>query len=192
MNAKVGVLVGVLILIILTTGGFMFFQNMSKPMPGSSSNSPGSIKDTLMAAGNMECNYTDEDGRQTTAYIKNGKVRANITSSNQNENGSVIFVDNTIYIWNSQGAFKMQIPEQTLNQDLSQNPALNQKEDLINSIEKYKQFCKSTNPNDSLFTLPSNLDFKDFSQMMKGFPTGTSGSDNSQVPSQEQVEQMMQ
>lgn len=193
MNAKIGIIVGVIVVIILGVGGFMLFQNANKAMtPGTPQNNTGSVKDLLTGAGNMECNYKDEDGRETHAYIKNGKVRAEIVSTNSSENGSVIFADDTIYIWNAQGAFKMQIPDETMNQDLSQNQAFSQKEDLMESLEKYKESCKSANPDDSLFTPPANVNFQDFSQMMQGLPTGTPSSDNSQMPSQDQIEQMMQ
>lgn len=192
MNAKVGIIIAVIAVIILGAGGYMFFQSMNKTAaPGSSSNTSNSIKDALTSAGNLECDYADEEGRVTNAYIENGNVRADITSSNVKENSSVIVRDNTFYIWNSQGAFMMKIPEETMNQDLSQNQALSQKEDIMESIEKYKELCKNANPDDSLFIPPANIRFQDFSQIMQGVPTGTS-SDNSQVLNQKQIEKMMQ
>ena len=78
------------------------------------------------------------------------------------------------------------------NQDLSQNQALNQKEEIMGELQKYKESCKKANPDDLLFTPPANVEFKDFSEMLKTVPSGSSDSTNTQVPNQEQIENLMQ
>jgi hypothetical protein len=189
MNSRVKIIAAVVAVALLGVGGFMFLQNKNSGVPGPLSNG-SSMKDSIMGMGSMECNYTDEEGRATKTFIKNGKVRAEITSSKANENGNVIFANETIYIWNNQGAFMMKVPKETID-DVSQNQAFSQKEDLMESIEKYKESCKSANPADSLFTPPANIQFKDFSEMMKMMPSGAP-TGNSQAPTQEDIEQMMQ
>ncbi len=156
----------------------------------------GTINDALNSSVSMKCEYTDEEGRKTTAYIKNGMVRTEILASNPEESGNVIVRDNVMYTWNDKSAFKMELPDgkdlETMKESIPQEYQASRAslQDVVSSLERYKDFCKPATVADALFTLPANVTFQDVSSMMGGF--------EQEVPegalqySQEDLERMME
>ena len=182
------VIIAIVVILILGGGAAFFFQNQNKM---SGKDAITSIKDTLTKSASMECNYTDEQGRTSKAYIKNGSIRADITAKNSKESGSVIVTDKKIYFWNSEGGFMMEVPDvtKTPSQTEGSNQGLSQKEELMRDLDKYKDYCKNASVSDSLFTPPTDVKFQDYSQMMNQLaPTIGAGAGMSE----EQVKQYMQ
>ncbi|HSX40001.1 MAG TPA: hypothetical protein VLF68_00100 [Candidatus Saccharimonadales bacterium] len=192
------IIVAVVVLLVLG-GGYMFLKN-SKSAPASSTTATstsgnsggvfGSIKDALSKSVSLQCDFTDETGRKTVSYIKNGAIRADVTGQTAQENGSVIMKDNKMWVWNGQTGFMMDLSSADKG-NAGQNQAVSQQEEVMNSLEKYKSSCKPAVVADSLFATPSNVKFQDMSQMMKGVPTGMPSGMPSGT-SQQQQQQMQQ
>lgn len=166
----------ILALVLLIGGGaFFYLSNSKKGTPSSSSSNPventfSSIKDALSKSVSLQCNFTDETGRKTTSYIKNGAVRADIEAQNEEESGSVIIKDKKMYFWSKESAFMMDLSSTEVTetpQNGSQNQGQNQENDLMAGLEKYKESCKPAVVSDAQFSPPSDVKFQDFSQMMK-------------------------
>ena len=174
------------LVVILLVGGGVGFVVMSKKgtpaTPGTSQTSTTggnvftSIKDALSKSLSLECMFTDEDGRQTKAYVKAGAVRSDFTGKIANESGSVIMKDKKIYFWNAQGGFMMEVPEET---PAAGEPTTKETPggvgDIMETMEQYKESCKPAVVADSLFTPPANITFQDFSQMMQQAAPGAAG-----------------
>lgn len=178
MNIKV--IGAIVVLVLLLGGGYMVMSKRTSspasPTQTGAGNVFSSIKDALSKSLSLECSFTDEQGRQTKSYIKNGAVRADFTGANANESGSVIMKDKKIYFWNAQGGFMMTEPEVTPGapQQTSSEKTPGNVGDMVSTMEKYKNSCKPSVVSDSLFTPPTNVTFQDFSKMMQG-PSGTGG-----------------
>lgn len=197
MNRNLLIAGAVVILIILGAGALMFMNKnkSTNTLPEASNtdqkpNVISSIRDALTGGVSIECAFSDEQGRTTKSYIKNGMVRADITSTKPEESGSTIVKDKKIYFWNSKGGFVMEIPDVTVTPGAgTANPtgALNQDE-LIASMEKYKENCKTASVSDALFTIPSDVKFQDLSSLIKTVPSGKA---TSPVVDQKQVEELI-
>lgn len=161
--------------IVLVFAGFAFYfmsskKNATGPLGSTKDgNVFTSIKDALSKSVSLECTFSDESGRKTTSYIKNGAIRADIVSSVADESGSVIVKDNKTYFWNNKGGFVMTVSDKDTTSDTAGgNPAQSQGDNLMQDLEQYKDSCKPSVVSDSLFTPPSDVKFTDLSEMLKG------------------------
>ncbi len=176
MNQKV--LIAVVLFVLLGGGGYMVLSKKSSsgsPATSSGGNVFTSIKDALSKSLSLECTFTDEGGRQTKSYLKNGAVRADITAKDPKESGSVIVKSKTMYFWNGKTGFTMLIPEETgTPKQTGAKETTPEGANIVESMEKNKESCKPAVVSDSLFTPPADVVFQDFSKMMQ-LPTGAQG-----------------
>src|SRR5688572_4232873 len=98
MSKQMIVIVAVVLLAIIGAGAYMLMgKNDSNSLPSTSSNSDdssgvfGSIQEAISKSVSLQCEYTDESGMKTTAYISGGSVRADMTGGA--EASSVIMKD---------------------------------------------------------------------------------------------------
>ena len=160
----------IIIVVILLIGGgvFLFMNNQQSPLtPSSSTNAITSIKDVLQQSQSISCNYTDERGRESKVYIKNGAVRSDYTSSSVEDTGSAIIKNNTMYVWNGKEGFIMELPEASVTPAQGQERVKAEKDAYLADLEKYKQYCKKDTVADSLFTPPADVTFTNYSQMIE-------------------------
>lgn len=178
---KPGVVIAIIVglLIIGAGGAYLVMRHTNTPMQSASKVAPtssgmfSSIQDAIARSINLRCDYTYND-IHTVAYIKNGEIRSDVTSStNPQANGSVIIKvkDKKIYYWNSQGGFVMDMPEMTVTPNPTTGSTGSSASNTMSDLEKYKESCKSATVADSLFVLPANIAFKDMSQMIHAMPT---------------------
>lgn len=144
-----------------------------------------SIKDALARSLSLECKFTDDAGRVTASFIKNGAIRSDITSSKASESGSVIIKDKKMYFWNKTSAITMEIPDVTVTPGATGNQA----QDTLNSLEKYKQYCRAANVSDAIFTPPADVKFQDLSSMLKRVPSGKAVTSADQKKIEEAIKQ---
>ncbi len=169
---------------------FLLSRNkMVNLSPSGSDNAFTSIQDALSKSISLECEFTDESGRITKSYIKNGAVRADFTSQNAEESGSVIMKDKKMYFWNSKGGYTMELPDD-VKTDTTTGETESQGSDILKAMEEFKDKCKPAVVSDSLFTPPTDVTFTDMSKLI---PTGAS-QNGSQTPqmSQEEIQKYMQ
>lgn len=145
---------------------FFFLQNKSGT--SEQANVITSIKDALSQSVSMECTYTDEEGRQSKAYIKNGAIRSDYTGADEEESGSMIVTEKKMYMWSGKEGYMMDIPEVTpTEEEQTVSESIAQKDEVVADLEKYKESCKPAVLLDSLFTPPADVNFQDYSQMME-------------------------
>lgn len=202
MNAKMGIIIGIVVIILLGIVGFLLFQGKNTAQKDNSTAAPKtgetstfkSLQDIFTNKSlSLMCDYSDPEGRKTTTYIKGGMVRTDIVSTNPQESGSVIVKDNTMYFWNATSGITMKFnPEDIANAQNGTTQSA-QGQQSLQDLEKYKKSCKTSVVNDSLFTPPSTVKFQDMSSMMKMIPSGgatANGAGNS-APTQEEIEALM-
>ncbi|MFA5770273.1 MAG: hypothetical protein WC894_02150 [Patescibacteria group bacterium] len=173
------------ILLILGVGGY-FYMNSKGAVPkaplgtanSTNTNVFTSIKDALSQSLSLKCVYQDEQGIQTTTYIKGGAVRVSMEGAKEKDQpNSIILKDKKMYMWNevSKTGFTFTItePEVTPGTTLPETAA-NKDESLLAGIEKYKDSCKTTVIADSFFTIPTDVKFQDMSAFTENL--------NKQVP----------
>lgn len=210
---KLPVILAVIIILILAgIGGYMIFGNksiqkqvasdttstVSSPSP-TSGNVISSIKEALAGSQSLQCDFTDEDGRKTTSYMKSGAIRTEFIALDPKQSGSMIMKDKKIYFWNGKTGTIMTFDITTIAENITpQTPKTspvtntNQKpEDLVASLEKYKESCKPATVDDALFSPPADVKFTDLSAMIK---TGSQTIPSGAIPSvsEEQIKALQQ
>lgn len=168
-------------ILILVVAGlvFAYFQNSKKSpvadkagTPQSETTTVASLQDALTKSGSVSCAY-DISGVNYKTYIKNGKVRSEVTSPDAKMSQSVLMIDKKIYFWNAQGAFVMEVPDITVTPQANTGTSgVSKKDEMMAQIEQYKESCTAGPIDDSLFVLPAGVKFEDYSAMMPKNPTG--------------------
>lgn len=174
-------LIPVIVILLLALGvGFFIFSNKTKTsqngivsqnqQSGGQGNIITSIRDAMMKSMSLKCEYPDEKGNTVTTYIKGENVRVMGFASEQNAGqGQILMKDKKMYMWDKT---KKQGTVIDLNVKVtpgaeSTTEQADQKEGTIEELEKYKDYCKTEAVADSLFEVPSGIEFVDFAKQMK-------------------------
>lgn len=159
-----------------------------------------SIKDALSKSVSLKCSFTDEQGRVTESFVKNGAVRTNYTAQDPQDSGSMIMKDNKMYAWNAKNeGWMMEIQPEMKDTVTAEAKQMNDRskgtaswDETMAAMEKYKESCKTAVVDDTMFTPPSTVTFQDYSkmmnEMMKAMPTGNSADDVQKMMQQYQSE----
>ena len=134
----------------------------------------GSVQDLLTCGKSLKCVYSidNERGKATgVIYVSGNKIRSEVeiveNAGKKMEVDSII-ADNWMYTWNSlmSGGTKMNIKEMQseTGEDYSQNE---NEADKMREEMDYK--CRPWIPDNSKFTVPSDVEFRDLTEMMQGF-----------------------
>ena len=174
-------LIPVIVILLLALGvGFFVFSNKTKTsqpgvvsqnqQSGGKGNIITSIRDAMMKSMSLKCEYPDEKGNTVTTYVKGENVRIMGFASEQNAGqGHILMRDKKMYMWDET---KKQGTVIDLNVEVTPGAETNteqadQKEETIEELEKYKDYCKTEVVADSLFEVPSGIEFVDFAKQMK-------------------------
>lgn len=187
MNKKI-VLIGVLAL-MLVVGGVSYSRlksgKFSFSSPSSSPKSEGafsSIKDALSKSISLSCEFTDDTGRITKSYIKNGAVRiTNKGRDTNNQAGEVIIKGKVMHVWDEktkQGFVYESEEEPDSSTSSSGNYNSSDGSSYLSMIDKYKDYCKVQAVEDSLFTIPEDVKFQDMSQFLKNIKSSMPSTPN--------------
>lgn len=189
-------LIVLLVLGLLGVGGYFYMNSkgMTPKLPGAmmGNNSSGggnvftSIKDALSQSLSLKCVYKDEQGVESTTYIKGGAVRVMMSGTTDNEQpNNIIMKDKKMHMWSdvSKTGFTFAIeepkdvspfPTSGETPDTEDKSGTDQSESLLATIEKYKDACKAEVVADSMFAVPTDVTFQDMNalqeQMMKDIP----------------------
>ncbi len=177
MKKYLSIIIVVVILIVI--GVFAYFNNSSQQgslteqAKTESNNLFSSIKDAMSKSLSLKCEYQGVEGK-TTTYVKGEKVRV-ITETTGAEAtiANLIFKDNKMWVWNEgeKEGFLFEIDNQDVDEqeDLS---GQSNREEIIEELEQYKDQCSTAVIQESMFTPPSDVTFKNLSnlqeEMMKG------------------------
>lgn len=165
-------LIIVAVVIIVLLGAWFLFMRGGASNPLSPQTPQEQIENALTGSGSVMCEYTTDTGETVTAYVKDGKIRTDMTGGPE---GSVSFllVDKMSYTWNQDTKEGMQymIPDVTPGEEVevdetmeSETPDAN---DFQDQIEQYKESCTNQNVDDSMFVVPADVNFVDYSMMMQ-------------------------
>lgn len=168
------------VLLLIVVG---FFLNGTRKSGTSLLNKPAgnvfnSIQDALSKSLSLKCVYKDEQGVQTTTYIKGGAVRVIMEGIKDKEQpNTIILKDKKMYMWNeiSKTGFTYTITEPKVTPGQVTENSGNKNESVLAEIEKYKDSCKTEGIADLFFVPPADVKFQDMSafteNLMKQVPT---------------------
>jgi hypothetical protein len=116
----------------------------------------GFVRKNVGKAVYLQCDYSDENGKQQIAYIKNSATRIDGVETKSGV-WSVLIRDKMIWMWK---------PEETagLFLDLTQDIITDKKnkinpKEIVEKIEYQKQNCSPAIISDEKFELPENIEF---------------------------------
>lgn len=169
------------VLFLLGIGGYFFMSSKG----AKTSNVFTSIQDALSKSLSLKCLYKDEQGIQTTTYIKGGSVRVLMEGIKDKEQPSTIILkDKKMYMWNeiSKTGFTYTITEPEVTPGTESPKVDNKDASVLAGIEKYKDSCKTEVVADSFFVPPADVKFQDMSafteSLQKQVPTTGAGDQN--------------
>jgi hypothetical protein len=178
MNKKL--LVAILIVVLISAGivGYFTTQNKKAATTTSTQNNqqaqtaptaaiPDFVK-AMQGAGSVKCTYTYSDVT-TTSYIKDGKVRTEMTSKGVTNNS--IMVNKVVYSWATGQKTGMMIDTTVLTASVTPGatgtPSYKDLDSLKNDLESYKPQCSNEVIADPMFEKPAGVTFTDYSKMMQ-------------------------
>lgn len=163
------------VVIIVAVGAFLFINNSSNNTSSSNNNdSLGSEAEQLVmsafeGAGSVKCTYHDEVS-MGTFYVKNGMVRAETTSpEEQGQDGNFILKNDTVWIWQTgatEGYMMTNISKYQSDPNVPDGYSVDE-ESVRQNIEENQAECNSENIDDSLFEAPQDVVFTDFSSTIE-------------------------
>lgn len=162
---KLLVIIGLTALLIF--GGLLYKKSNNKIVSTNESTETKdvftSIKDALSKNVTLVCDFKDETGTSTKSYIKNGAVRVS-SSGEATQAGEIIIKDKKMYMWDikTKQGFVYDVPDQDVS-----STEVNQSENYLNMIDKYKDSCKMATVEDSYFETPSDVTFQDMSKLLE-------------------------
>lgn len=207
-------LIVVAVLAVLGIGGYLYLSSRGM-VPKSPTAMMGekaggvftSIKDALSKSLSLKCVYKDEEGVETTSYIKAGAVRVMMTSAaGDDQPNNIIMKEKKMHMWNdvTKTGFTFTVEDP---KDVTPFPTAKEgdstyapdnaqdQESVLAQIEKYKDACKPETVADAMFTVPTDVTFQDMNalqeQMMKQSPQAPSGGTESSGY-EEYIKQMME
>lgn len=184
MNSKIiGIIIAV---VIIAAGGWYFTQNKTNnqtkgqnEQTGAMSTTSSSLKDLLALGKSQKCTFsvnTEDQNSSGTFYIAGGKSRGMITAqaNGTNINSNILYDGDTSYMWQegTNTGFKFKVNEQEAKD------AQTQAQGNIDPNQKFDMQCEGWSADDSMFVVPNNINFQDFSSVMPQTPSTSANVDN--------------
>jgi hypothetical protein len=119
----------------------------------------GSLADALNLGRAMKCT-AEIEGSESTFYIKGGKLRGGAAYEGQQV--EYIFRDNCFYYWSEEES-------QGMKMCWDEEEAADWEENLAAASEQWD--CKPASISDSMFNVPSDIEFFDLSDYMQQYMT---------------------
>lgn len=160
----------IIIVVVLAVGAIMFISRNQTTKPSvnvTTENKTGekkegvfdSIRDAISKSLSLKCEYKT-DKTKTVAYIKGTAIRID-GSGTEKPNSGAIIKDNKLWSWDIDKKEGI-IMSLQMNKDKALSP-----EEIINNLEKEKQFCQTAVVSDSVFNPPTDVKFQDLSALFE-------------------------
>lgn len=173
------IIVGVVVVVGLVIGGWWFLgrgERVSIPTPGEvGEQAPtegeegfvGKLKDALTLGQSMKCTWERDENNFATSYIKDSKIRTEVTQAG--EKAYSIMADNCTYTWqeNESQGFKVCFEPEEVEEGEEGEEAVTP-EEMTAEMPEYEYNCEPTIVSDSMFDLPTGVNFLSMEQMMGG------------------------
>ncbi len=175
MNKKL-LLAGGGILVLAVVGYFLMNQNGTTTLNDSATNTqdPEQVQNIVMGAfegsGSIKCTYQNEESLGT-AYIKNGMVRAENTTSGGVRPSNVIYKNDTAWVWETGAVEGFMMTNISRYQGSVPEGYTTDPSEIRSQIEQNRPTCNEENISDDMFNAPSDVVFTDFSSMMEDVQT---------------------
>jgi len=159
--------------LILIGGGYFFLTNKSSsPTTGTNVVKPreggnviSSIQDAITKSMPLKCEYPDGKGNKVTTYVRGQNVRVmGIVDTEAGQSTNLVMKENKFYMWDDK---TKKGTVMTLNVDVKDQGQVDKKAETIENLEKYKDSCKVENISDSLFSVPTDVEFVDLDNQFK-------------------------
>lgn len=182
-NLPIIIVIGVAVLGALAVGGWYFFlrggqipgmpseggQGILTPQEGQESFT-GKLKDALTLGQSMKCTWNQDADNFGTAYIKDEKVRTDVTTDGKSAHS--IMADNCTWVWEegTTEGFKM-CYEPTEMEEMEEVPEVVVGEEEIPEEYSYQApdidyTCQPAVVSDSMFNPPTGVNFISPQEMM--------------------------
>lgn len=186
MNKKVIIIAAFLILLLI--GGYFLMKkgpaSISTPAVTATQEQPtaaSSLRDLIAKGISQSCTYST-DNSQGTIYMSGGKIRGDFNITDTQTPGKtiashMIIMNNTNYLWTegSKNGIKMSFDQNATPAPVTANTPTNTFD--ANALNNYK--CSAWVADDSLFVLPTGVQFMTFAAPVPGASPAT-GSASSQ------------
>lgn len=160
----------IIVVIALAVGAIMFISRNYITKPGvnvTTENKTGekkgdvfnSIRDAISKSLSLKCEYKT-DKTKTVAYIKGTAIRIDGSGTGKPNSGAII-KDNKLWSWDIDKKEGIIMPLQ-MNKDKGLSS-----EEIVNNLEKEKQFCQIAVFSDSVFNPPTDVKFKDMGALFE-------------------------
>lgn len=138
-------------------------ENDQKPAQTQASTESGSIKEFLAAGENKECTYSTAESNGTMYFASGERMRMDYKGTGADaeaSSGSMIIQSKSQYVWGNESkeGIKFAFDKDAAPTDDETNSSTNLEQD-------YSFTCKSWNVDESKFTPPSDVTFRDFSAL---------------------------
>ena len=158
-----------LVIVALVSAAFLYCRATGRELPfglgggggggGSSQGFFGKLSDALKIGTAMKCEVSEGDVN-ASFYLKGGKLRGEVVSPTDGEKVEYIIRDNCMYYWSEK-------EDQGLKWCWDPSDVADWEENLAAATENYN--CKPQTISDSMFSLPSGIEFMDMSSYMQQF-----------------------
>ena len=192
MNNRVKIITAIVVLVI-TMGAIAAFLFGNKSPQVLESNkttqtetqtsveTPKSITDLMAIKSSQTCTFSDVNGNSGSVYSANGRVRGDFQSQVDNKStlSHMVSDGKDFYMWvdGENTGFKGNIESMT---KMSQQ-ATTQTTQPFNPEQKVDYKCQGWSVDESQFTVPANIKFADYSEMMKALPSGMMSSESDSI-----------
>lgn len=195
MNKFIGIF---LVAVLLIGGGvYVYNQSQTSSVDTASTDSesrvmtgdaPKSLLDLLTVSASQECAYEDDMGNSGVAYSSGGKMRGDFmgTANGQVYRTHMITDGTDMYIWSDgvEGGYKSSLSLMTEG-ETSVEGEENAQVNTVDPNKKVDYSCKSWIVDQSVFAIPSDIEFTDYSKMMESMKTMDKTAESGNVPSKE-------
>ena len=192
MNKTTKIIVIVVILILLGGGGFYLFHKsqkaamqsgqtaMMQPQSGQMTTQKKSLADFFSMTGSQKCTFTDKaTGSSGNVYVSSGKMRGDFQSTNNGKTTASHMINDGKYVYylsdGEKSGYKMSLDyvkqqaaqisvapkDNTTSDDQTPSQAVDMKQQSDYS-------CSAWSEDGSMFTVPTDITFTDYSTMMQG------------------------
>jgi uncharacterized protein YxeA len=117
-------------------------------------------EDYLTSGAEVTCEWSDTsstDNMMGSVYISNGRMRQEYSSDTQS--GSILFVNDTVYIWSDQETTGVKYLVEDIVGELDSNST--SLDGNFNFQEGYTFSCEEGSVSEAQFRVPSNIEFTD-------------------------------
>lgn len=128
------------------------------------------IADAYLGSGSAVCDFIDpgyehREDEEVTVYIKAGKMRFLYEDKSQDDEdffANIVFKDDYYYVWNEDGGMKIGIERNEFFVPFGTENG----EVYVYTDDDFRLNCRKTSVDDSMFDVPTDIDFFDMSEMM--------------------------